>query len=272
MAADPLVEAALDLGRIRRELSTRIVGRRLELFPEVVSTNAALRELALAGAPEGTVVLADSQTAGRGRGGKAWFSPPGVNLYASVLVRPALRPGAVPTLAFAASLAMVDAVREVGLPAAIKWPNDVLVRRRKVAGTLAEAAIRDEQVEHVILGVGANVNVTQAALRAALGPSAVGATSLAEMLGQPVDRTEFAAAYLGALDEWLAIHKAQGPAPLLQAWRQLDIVSGRRVEVREAGGTLEGRALGVDDEGHLRVSGHDGRVHTVLTGEIRLLD
>lgn len=272
MAADAILDAPLDVARIRRELSTRVVGRRVELFAEVTSTNAALRELALRGAPEGTVVLADSQTAGRGRGGKRWFSPPGVNLYASVLVRPAVHPRAVPTLAFAASLALVDAVRELGLPVAIKWPNDVLVRRRKVAGTLAEAAIRDEGVEHVILGLGANVNVTQAALREALGESALAASSLREMLGEPVDRSAFAASYLGALDEWLAIHRAQGPAPLLGTWRELDIVSGRRVEVREAGGTIEGRALGVDDEGHLRVADPRGRVHAVVTGDVRLLE
>jgi BirA family biotin operon repressor/biotin-[acetyl-CoA-carboxylase] ligase len=272
MATDPAVDAPLDVARIRRDLSARIVGRRIELVPEVGSTNAALRELAVAGAPEGTVFLADRQTAARGRGGKPWFSPPGVNLYASVLVRPDLHPAAVPTLAFATSLALVDAVRELGLPVAIKWPNDVLVRRRKVAGALAEAAIRDDRVEHAILGVGVNVNVTQAELRAALGESARAATSLAEALGQPVDRSALAAAYLGALDEWLLIQRAQGARPLLQAWRELDIVSGRRVEVRAPAGAIEGRALGVADDGHLRVATHDGRVHTVVTGEIRLLD
>lgn len=272
MAAEPIVEAPLDVGRIRRELTGRVVGRRIEFFPEVASTNAALRELALGGAPEGTVVLADGQTAGRGRGGKPWFSPPGVNLYASVLVRPAVRPAGIPLLAFAASLALADAVRELGLPVAIKWPNDVLVRRRKVAGTLAEAAIDAERVEHVILGVGVNVNVTHAALRAALGTSALAATSLREALGQPVDRAAFAAAYLEALDEWLAIHRLQGPAPLVRAWRALDIVSGRRVEVREGGETIEGRALGVDEEGRLCVADHGGRVHALVTGEVRLLD
>lgn len=272
MAVEPVAEAPLDLGRIRRELGARVVGRRIEFFPETASTNATLRELALGGAPEGTVVLADCQTAGRGRAGKPWFSPPGVNLYASVLVRPAERPAGVPLLAFATSLAVADAVRELGLPVAIKWPNDVLVRRRKVAGTLTEAAIHEERVEHVILGVGVNVNVTHAALREALGESALAATSIREALGQPVDRSAFAAAYLSALDEWLTIHRLQGSGPLLRSWRELDIVTGRRVEVRDGRETIEGRALGVDDDGRLRVADHDGRVHVIVTGEVRLLD
>ena len=271
-AEAPLVENALGVEQIRQHLCAYTVGRRICLYDAVESTNAVLRELARAGAAEGTVVLAESQTAGRGRAGKTWFSPPGVNLYGSVLFRPAIAPGAAAVFSFMASLALADAIRELGLSPAIKWPNDVLVRRRKVAGTLAELAVAGDRLEYVILGVGVNVNVEQEALRAALGEAAGHAISLREALGRPVDRNALAAAFLTFLDEWLVTYRDQGGAALLRAWRDLDIVSGRRVEVREGGSAIDGRARGVDAEGRLEVEDARGRVHQVVAGEVRLLE
>src|SRR5262249_1898572 len=145
------LESPLSVTAIRSRLAAGVVGCRLELYDTVPSTNAALRQLAREGAPPGTVVLAETQTAGRGRPGKPGFSPPAGTLHASVLFRPAIAAGGAAVFAFMASLAVTDAVRELGLAPAIKWPNDVLVRGRKVAGTLAEAAVTGERVEHVIL-------------------------------------------------------------------------------------------------------------------------
>lgn len=267
-----IAEDALAIPRIRQELSTQTVGRRILLYDEVASTNAVMRELARGGASEGTVVLAEAQTAGRGRDTKAWFSPPGVNLYASVLLRPAIAPADAPAFAFMASLALADAVREVGLTPAIKWPNDVLVKGKKVAGVRAELATGGDTLEYLILGIGVNLNVERKALLHALGAAGQWATSLAEALGRPVDRNGFAAAFLNALDEWLGIQREQGTAPLLLAWRDLDIVTGRRVEVHEGGTVFDGRALGVDDHGHLRVEDVRGRVRQVVGAEIRLLE
>ncbi len=265
--ADPL-----SVPLIRQRLCAYTVGRRLLLYDAVPSTNAVLRELARAGAQEGTVVLADSQTAGRGRGGKPWFSPPGVNLYVSTLLRPSARLEAVSALPFTASLALADAIRELGLPVAIKWPNDVLVRRKKVAGVLAEVATAGGGVDSLVLGVGVNVNVERAALAAALGPAAQFATSLREALGGPVDRNALAAGYLSFLDEWLVIYRTQGPRAVLRAWRDLDIVTGCRVEIREGATRLDGRARGVDDEGRLEVEDAHGRIHQIVSGEVRLVE
>ncbi|MBI4241387.1 MAG: biotin--[acetyl-CoA-carboxylase] ligase, partial [Candidatus Rokubacteria bacterium] len=130
---------ALDVDRIRQDLIARTVGSQIHLFQEVPSTNLVLQRLARAGAPEGTVVLADAQTAGRGRLGKPWFSPAGVNLYASVLFRPLLRLAEVAVFSFIAPLALSDAMQEEGVEPAIKWPNDILPGKRKVAGILAES-------------------------------------------------------------------------------------------------------------------------------------
>jgi BirA family biotin operon repressor/biotin-[acetyl-CoA-carboxylase] ligase len=260
------------LGLIRQNLSARSVGRDVRLLESVPSTNSVLRDLAKAGAPEGTVVIADGQTAGHGRLGKSWFSPPGVNLYASVLFRPPIPLREVPGFSFIASLALGDAIAAEGLAPAIKWPNDVLVDRKKVAGTLVECASSGTQVDYVILGVGVNLNVTSAALHAALGDAARAAGSLAEAAGHEIDRNAFAAGFLNFLDQWAAIFAARGPAPVLLAWKDRDILTGRRVQVRGTGEAYDGRVLGVDREGYLVLREPRGARRRVLTGEIRLAD
>jgi BirA family biotin operon repressor/biotin-[acetyl-CoA-carboxylase] ligase len=262
----------LDVGVIQQRLSGGMVGRDIRLHKAVTSTNEVLKELVKEGVPEGTVVIADEQTAGHGRLRKRWFSPPGVNVYASVLFRPAIPLREVPGFSFIASLAVADTIALEGLRPAIKWPNDVLVDRKKVAGSLVECASSGKKVEYVILGVGVNVNVTPAALRAALGDAARAAGSLGQAAGREIDRNVFAANFLNLLDRWASVFAVQGPAPVLDAWRDRDILSGRRVQVRGEGESYDGRVLGVDREGYLVLRDPRGARRRVLTGEIRIAD
>jgi BirA family biotin operon repressor/biotin-[acetyl-CoA-carboxylase] ligase len=262
----------LTIEAIRRGLRGEVVGRQIYLFGEVDSTNARLRRLVRAGARPGTVVLAESQSAGRGRLGQTWFSPPGVNLYASVLLQPTLRAEELPVFSLVASLALSDALRDLGLAPGIKWPNDVLLDGRKVAGSLLEAGVRNGIVEHVIVGIGVNLNVDAGTLRAALGAAGRFATSVSAVTGHEVDRNAFAAAYLTALDAWARRWETAGAAAVLTAWRARDIITGRRVEVRGAGRAFEGRALGVDDHGSLVVQDTRGAEHVVTSEEVRLAD
>jgi len=206
----------LKVGLIQQHLSGGTVGRDIRLHGTVTSTNEVLKELARAGSPEGTVVIADEQTAGHGRLKKSWFSPPGVNFYASVLFRPPIPLREVPGFSFITSLAAADAIALEGLRPAIKWPNDVLVDKKKVAGSLAECASSGRKVDFVILGVGVNVNVAPAALRAALGDAARAAGSLGEAAGREIDRNVFAANFLNLLDKWASVFAAQGLAPILE--------------------------------------------------------
>ena len=262
----------LSIEAIRRQLQSRLVGQHLYLFGEVESTNTVLRHLARSGAGEGTVVLAEGQRRGRGRAGQEWFSPSGVNLYASVLFRDRLTPGEAPVFAFIAGLAVADAVKELGCSPAIKWPNDVLVDGKKVAGTLVECATRGDAVDFLVLGVGVNLNVDLASLRAALGEAGADASSLSAIIGHEVDRSAFAASYLGHLDSWADRYRSEGAAPVLAAWRERDILTGRRVTVRGQATSFDGRVLGVDGGGRLVVQDTLGRQHTILTEEIRNLD
>jgi BirA family transcriptional regulator, biotin operon repressor / biotin---[acetyl-CoA-carboxylase] ligase len=261
----------LDIAVIKKHLDSR-AERDIRLVDTVASTNAALRELAKAGAPEGTVVIADAQTAGHGRFAKPWFSPPGVNIYASVLYRPAMAPREVGGFSFVASLAVSDAILAEGLRSTIKWPNDVLVGGKKVAGTLVEFAAQDGLVEYVILGLGVNVNVSRTALRSALGTSGFAADSLSEVAGHDLDRNVLTGMILDALDRWVKTYRTGGLDPVLNAWRDRDILTGRRVEVRGEGPSWLGRVLGVDREGHLVLRDTRGKQRRVVAGEIRLSD
>ena len=253
----------LDIQIVQKHLTSPTVARDIRLFGTVVSTNSALRELVTKAAPEGTVVIAEEQTAGHGRFGKPWFSPPAVNLYLSALLRPSLAPRDVGALTFVGSLAVCEAIRAEGLNATIKWPNDVLVERKKVAGILVEYATIENRVDYVIVGFGVNLNVTHKALMAALGHSGYAAGSLSDFAGREIDRNAFAAALLNHLARWVETYREHGPAPLLAAWRDRDVLTGRRVEVRGEGPSYEGRLLLRDSLGDLR---------RVLAGEIRLSD
>jgi BirA family biotin operon repressor/biotin-[acetyl-CoA-carboxylase] ligase len=254
---------------IKRSLHTRLLGQIMQYWPEVDSTNAALLRLATAGAPEGTVAVADAQTAGRGRLGKSWVSPPGVNLYLSVLLKPSIQFAEARLLTLIGSLAVADAIEAEGVKAQVKWPNDVLVADKKIAGVLAEVRVRDGRVgvEHLILGVGVNLNIDRPNMEYLLGDAARSATSLREALGHEVDRTAFAALLLEKLEKRYCDFLSAGKPPLLKEWRSRSFL-GRRVSVREADMHVEGVALDLDEQGCLLVTLDDGSSVRVREGEV----
>jgi BirA family biotin operon repressor/biotin-[acetyl-CoA-carboxylase] ligase len=257
---------------IRRHLETQVVGFQIDLYQDVDSTNAVLRRRAEAGAREGTVVLAEAQHAGKGRRGTSWFSPPGLNLYASVLFRPPIGPSGVPVFSFITSLALSDAIRAEGVPATIKWPNDILIEGRKVAGSFGAFATVGDLVDYVILGTGVNLNVEPSLLEQGLGAAAPGAISVREAAGRPIDRNDFAAAYLNLLEKWLDTYRVSGPPAVLHAWRERDVLAGRWVAVQGEGERYEGRVLGANSEGQLVVQDAADTQHRVIAGEVAVLD
>jgi BirA family biotin operon repressor/biotin-[acetyl-CoA-carboxylase] ligase len=258
---------------VRRQLETEIVGFQIYLYEDVDSTNATLRRLAEAGAREGTVVLAEAQHAGRGRRGTTWFSPAGLNLYASVLFRPSIRPSAVPVFSFITSLALSDAIWAEGVQATIKWPNDILIEGRKAAGSFGAVATSGDLVEYVILGTGVNLNVECPALAQGLGAAASDAISVREAAGRPIDRNRFTAAYLNFLEKWFDVYRVSGTPAILQAWRERDVLAGRWVGVHVEGSPrYQGRVLGANSEGQLVVQDAVDVQHRVIAGEVTILD
>lgn len=263
---------SLCIDLIRRALSTTTVGFEIHLHGSVSSTNDVASRLAAQGAREGTVVLAERQSAGRRRFGRPWFSPDQANLYASVIFRPAIAPTAVPVFSMIASLALADAVTGEGVPATVRWPNDVVMAGRRLGGTLATVATTGDTVRHVVLGIGVNLNVSREALAAALGPTGALATSVCEVAGHAIDRNRFAASLLNRLERWRALHEEHGTGAVLLAWNQRDAVYGRTLEVRGPEGIESGRAVGVDGGGRLLLKSRSGVTTAVACGEIATID
>ncbi len=264
-----LVEIPDRLGELelRPLLNTHDLGQALHWYEEVGSTNDVAKELAEEGAVHGEVVVAERQTAGRGRRGRSWSSPPRRNLYLSVILRPELPPARAPEVTLLASVAVCQAVRQAGVAAAIKWPNDVLVSGRKLAGVLTEMAAEVERVQWLVVGIGVNVNADRDDFPEELRALA---TSLRLERGQPVPRVLFAAALLTALEEWLDRHADEGFAPVRAAWREMSDTLGREVRVRSGGADLVGVAEDVDESGALLVRTAQG-LERVVSGDVEML-
>jgi BirA family biotin operon repressor/biotin-[acetyl-CoA-carboxylase] ligase len=247
---------------------TRLVGKVVHYWEQVDSTNAALTRLLKEGAAEGTVVIADAQTAGKGRGGRPWISPPGLNLHLSVLLKPAIPVAEAHFYTLIGSLAIADICDAPHVKAQVKWPNDVLLNDKKIGGVRAELQASGARVEALILGVGVNVNISRNAMNHLYGDAAAGATSLYEALAHPIDRTALAARLLEQLERRHFHFLAHGKHPLLAEWRSRSFL-GRRVTINEAGYHLEGIATTLDAEGFLVVTLDDGTLAHVREGEVR---
>jgi len=242
-----------------------LFSRRVLWYLEVGSTNDVAACLADQGEPEGTVVIADAQLVGRGRHGRTWASPPGAGLYMSLILRPV--PDAVGLLTIAAGVALADGIqRATGLQPQLKWPNDVYIGTRKLAGILAEAGTSPDGVQHVVLGCGIN------RMAAAYPPDvAARATAIESELGRPVDRGLLLAECLAALNARYRELQARNRSRILACWRERAVSTfGRRVEWDVAGVTRNGIVEDIDDSGALLV--RDGAVRArVISGEVRWL-
>ncbi len=277
-AAPPGLLAALEAQRARLGPFAAI----LQYFETVGSTNDVAARLADAGAPHGTTVVAAAQHHGRGRMGRAWFSPPGSGLYVSVLLRPqgfgapTHRPGAAgamdvglaSSVTLTAGVAIATAIRRAsGLPVQLKWPNDILVGRRKLCGILAEAAAGAKRLESIVLGFGVNLRA------AGYPPDLAGrATSIEEELGRAADADFLLSEILAEFAGGLSAAVAEGFDAMLARWRALSpSSSGAPVEILAGDGRWEpARTAGIDRDGALLVA-RAGTLHRVIAGEVRWL-
>lgn len=248
-------------------LTTREMGRTLHYRESVPSTNDVAFRLAREGAFHGDMVVAEHQTLGRGRRGRRWVSPRGRNLYFSLVLRPDLPAARAPELTFLAAVALAHTLEEAfGLESKIKWPNDLRVAKKKVAGVLPELFTYEDRVGFVVLGIGLNVNMTKAEMPEEI---ATEATSLAVELGQVVSRPLLLAAVLSSLESWYEVWSTEGFEALRDAWLERNETVGSRVRiVAPAGSELLGEAIGVDDGGVLLLRLADGSIERVHSGEV----
>jgi BirA family transcriptional regulator, biotin operon repressor / biotin---[acetyl-CoA-carboxylase] ligase len=251
----------LDAATVGPLLRTRWLGRTWHWKLTTGSTNDDAKVLAEQGAPIGTVVVADMQTRGRGRYGNTWHAPRG-GLWLSAVLRPQTPATALGPLGLAVAVAVAETIEAHGPCVELKWPNDVLLSGRKVAGILLEAATEGERVRHLVVGLGANLNVSR--FPASLAHSAV---SLHRVLGGTMDRAAFAADLCARLEEWTERFERDGAAPVIAAWLGRAHLGGP-VRARSASAVVEGVAEGLDADGALRVRLADGRLQRVLAGEL----
>jgi BirA family biotin operon repressor/biotin-[acetyl-CoA-carboxylase] ligase len=262
-------------GRIRAVLTTQIFGQNLAILPQVGSTNDVAKELAAQGAPEGTVVCADEQTAGRGRMRRRWLAPSGTCLLCSILFRPVMPPARTNRLTMLCSLAAADAIKEIaGLSVALKWPNDLIVQSsgstpnipewRKLAGVLTETGFVGEQLAFAVVGIGINVNVSTEVLPA-LDPNA---TSILAETGQFVDRVSLFAAFLKDVEARYA--RLQADESPRDEWAARLATIGQHIVATTSKGTLTGVAESVREDGALLLRAKDGELHPLLAGDVTL--
>lgn len=261
-----------DVERFRSLLRTRVLGQSCFAFDVLASTNTSLYTLGRQGEPEGTVVIAEEQTAGRGQADKVWISPPQCNLYVSVLLRPAIAPAQAPLISLLAAVAVVDILRQKGVSCGIKWPNDVLIHQRKVAGILTEMEMHQNAVQFVVVGIGVNVNMTQKDLEDHLRSVAQPATSLQVSLGREISREALLAALMEKLEVWYTRFITQGETVLQSAWEARSLMQGRRIRARTPDATWEGTAESIDRAGRLGLRQDDGALVALTSAEVRFLD
>ncbi|MBI2864392.1 MAG: biotin--[acetyl-CoA-carboxylase] ligase [Chloroflexi bacterium] len=258
MTGDDLTFSSITSG-----LATRFMGRQVACYPCIGSTMEVAKQLAREGAPEGAIVVADEQIAGRGRLQRSWIAPPGSSILLAVLLRPRLSD--LPKLTIAASLAVVRAVEETtNLTAKIKWPNDVLVAGRKVCGILLESDVRGETVEYTTVGIGLNVNFDVSPF----SEIASMATSLMTEVGLPVSRLSVLRSLLQHFEAYyLAVRRGE---PIQREWQERLETIGRWIRVTGVDRIEEGYAEAVDKDGRLLLRRADGTTAQILAGDVTL--
>ena len=255
---------SLSPAAITNNLKTRFIGQRVIYYPSLASTMEVAKREAQQGAAEGTIIIADEQTAGKGRMKRLWLSPEG-SIALSVILYPDMV--YLPSIVMLASLAVVHGIEAVtGLKAQVKWPNDVLVHGKKVCGILVESELRRNNVDYAILGIGVNVN-----LRLADFPEILSiATSLSDELGREVSRLELVRWLLVEIERlYLALRVGEF---IYEEWRDRLVTLGRRVSAKWGTTSYEGIAESVDRDGSLLLRNLDGSLTRIMAGDVTLRD
>ena len=256
----------LQVHQIQDDLATTRLGKKVHYFSAVDSTNSCAWQLAEQGAQEGEIVIAESQNHGRGRLGRSWVSPPYRNLYFSVILRPQLPPTHAAQTTLMAAVALADAVASfVPVAPVIKWPNDILVEGKKLAGILTESSCDSERIEFVILGIGVNLNYPVALMPEAIRERA---TSVVELTQKNISREAFVRRLIQDLDRCYGELEEVGFDPLATRWEARFGFRGKKVRVEMTDRVLIGTAKGIDRDGALLLEDELGKRQRVVAGDV----
>ena len=261
---DTLISAA-----VTADLGTEIVGSRVVFLAQTDSTNVQARMLADQGAADGTVVIADQQSSGKGRLGRFWVSPSAVNLYLSIILRPDIPLLEAPRMTFLTAVAVAEAIEACGdFTPQLKWPNDVLLGGRKIAGLLNELSAETERINYLVLGIGVNLNMPADMFPANLRSPA---TSLFVASGAKVSRLDFTRNLLRRVDALYRQYLDEGFGPILAGWERRCHMIGCRVEVDYQHSRVTGTVTGLDEDGALLLRLPTGTIERVLAGDVTLI-
>ena len=254
---------------IRYDLETKILGKEIHHFKEVISTIDIARDLAAQGHPEGTLVVAEVQTAGRGRLERKWFSPPG-GIWISLVLRPNILPMDAPKITFLMAVAAAIAIEgQTGIPAKIKWPNDILIKGKKVGGILCEIDAEPDRVIFAILSLGLNANVDSDEFPPEIRTVAA---SLKQATGEKIDRVRLLRNILENLEKNYSQAKKSNFSSTLSQWKDLCDTLGKKIKISTPYGVFEGLAQDIDEHGALLLKLPSGEVKSFASGDATVLN
>lgn len=255
---------------IQRDLQTRIIGREILAYEEIESTNDIAWELAAQGAKAGTVVFAESQTKGRGRMGRKWFSPQRKGIWFSVILRPKIHPASAALITICSATAIAETVKKyTGLETTtIKWPNDIYIKNKKAGGILIELNMELDKIKFAIVGIGLDVNIKEKDYPVALRKQA---TSLLIETGSACSRLALAQELLESLDHYNHLLENGMVDPVIAKWKDLSLVLGKRVSLAQGDRKLQGQALGIDATGSLILRLDNGFTEHINSGDVSLV-
>lgn len=258
----------LELSSIQETLNTTIFGRDIKLLDTTATTQEEARTLAEAGAPSGTLVIAEEQTGGRGRRGRPWFSPARKGIWMSMILKPNCPLSFAPQLTLLTAVAICRAVRKrTGVEAGIKWPNDLLVAGRKICGILIESVCEDEMIKYCIVGIGIDVNMDASDIPPELTDIL---TSLKIESGKEINRAALIASVMNDLEDLFELYVEEGFTPIGQLWEALSVTIGKRIKVITPQGEKSGVAIELEDSGALKMLDDRGEMHTIYSGEVHI--
>lgn len=254
-----------DFKILDERLAGKLFGHKLYYYSETGSTNDEAFTLGIAGAPEGTVVIADSQSKGKGRFQRSWYSPAGANIYTSIILRPHIKTSESSQISIMAGVAVAE-VLNTHCPGKIslKWPNDVLLSNKKVSGILSLAKIDERKIDFIVLGIGINVNIGRNQFLEEIRNSA---TSLAMEAGQEISRQELIIRLYENLEKWYKRLLQKGFGSVREKWLELTQMIGQKVQVTFKEETVEGKATGIDDDGSLILLTKGNKIINVSAGD-----
>lgn len=251
---------------IRLGLRTSIIGSQIHYKETVDSTQIIAQRLGLEGVPEGTVVIAEEQIGGRGRLNRVWHSPKGTGIWMSIILRPNIPIPKTPQLTLMTAVAIVQAIQDcTSIEAHIKWPNDILVNGKKLTGILTELQAEADRVHSVIIGIGINVNQKEfpEELKSI-------ATSLLMEKGEPINRADLIRSVFTRMEKLYTIYLEKGFEPIKLLWESYAISVGKRVTARTFSGSITGKALGITEDGVLKIEDDEGFVHHIYSADIEI--